>query len=297
MAGRVRSRPRWTGALAAGAGVVAAIVLVGVTVFGWGAPAPSGPPALPSLSITFAANSSAEVETLLTTLRPYVEPGDAFDLVSGSPASSPLNVANLDRWAAELRSAFPGDAVYAHTAGVAHFGEVAAGVGPNVSGIYYDYEPGFEPEFTFNFSQTLAHFANVTAIAHTYGVLSIGYPTGRPVLDSSLAAYDWNYATLAGSVDRLVVQTQTYCKEGAPSYAAALEQLLGQYDGAGRTDRPNVQITIGNATTSLPNGVTAAPAYDCAAQLAPLGWHTVYLWWDLGAVGELTEFLQDIGRS
>jgi len=294
-----RARHRLAYLLTAVAVVLVAILVVGVTVFGWWRPAPSAPPPapLPSLDITFAANSTEEVESLLTTVRPYIEPGDSFDLVSGSPENSTLSVPNVNRWAAELRDAFPGHPIYAHTAGLTHYAEMAAGVGTNVSGILYDYEPGFEPEFTFNFTATLSNFRNVSEIAQAYGVASVGYPVGRPILEPNLAVYGWNYATLAGTVDALTVQTQTYCKAGASTYAEALSTVLGQYATEGLPSLPEFQITIGNATTTLPNGVTAGPAYDCAAELAPLGLHSLYLWWNEGALPDLLTFLADIGRG
>jgi hypothetical protein len=278
--------------------VVLVILLVGVTVDNWGRPAPSAlPTPLPTLAITFDANTSAEVTTLLTTIRPYVLPGDSFDLVSGSPESSPLSVTNVNHWAAELRETFPSATIYAHTAGISNYGTLSAGVRGNVTGVLYDYEPTFEPEFTYNFSSTLSNFQNVSAAARAAGVESVGYPIGRPILGAEVEDYRWNYAVLAGAVDRLVIQTQYYCKVGPTTFATAVSTVLDQYAAADVSPAPTFQVTIGNATTSLPNGVTAAPAYDCAQELTSLGLHTLYVWWDEGAASELVQFLQDIGRT
>ncbi len=285
-------------------GIVALAVVAAVVLATVGLASQSSPPAtgsgfapLPHLAITFAANSSSEVRFLLTSARPYLEPGDSFDLVSGSPENSTLSVSNLQRWSEELRAAYPWATISFHTAGVGNLGGVAPAAIGNASGVLYDYEPGFEPEFSFNFTATLANFQNATAIAHANGVRSIGYPIGRMLLDPALQKYDWNYATLAGTVDQLIVQTQTYCAQGVPRFAEATGLVLAQFKAANLTSVPTFQVTIGNATTALPNGVTAVPAYDCAAQLTGAGLSTLYLWWDIGGESNLLAFLQDIGRG
>ena len=275
------------------------VLVVGFEDLGWcssGAHTSSGQSSPSSLSITFAADSNLEVNFLLTTARFYVESGDSFDLVSGSPENSSLGVRNIDNEAQELHSAYPQDTVYAHTAGIAHYSSMAAGVGSDVSGILYDYEPGFEPEFTYNFTRTVLSFENATVEAHAHGLLSVGYPIGRVLLDRAYLQYDWNYATLALAVDRLVVQTQTYCVQGASTFATAISAALDEYKAAGLTTVPTFQVTIGNATTQLPNGVTATPAFDCAQDLSTYGLHSLYVWFDEGGESNVIEFLQDLGR-
>ena len=279
------------------AAIVALVVLAGILGLGWwphGSSSPGNLQPLPHLSITLAARSAAEVDFLLTTARPLIEPGDSFDLVVGNGSLS-QETANQD--AQQLRSEFSGVTVFAHTSGLENYSEVTEGVGTNVSGVLYDYEPGYEPEFTFNFTQTLANLEEATAIAHRQGVASVGYVTGRPILESSLEKYGWNYAVMALSVDRLIAQTQTYCAQSRSAFLNATSKVIGQFQAANMTSVPTFQITIGNATTQLPNGVTAVPAYDCASELVSIGLHTLYIWWDQGGESDLLAFLQDIGRS
>lgn len=280
--------------------VAAVAVALVVVVATYGTPSPSGgggTTRTSPLAFTFAANSSAEVQTLLTTLRPYVLPGDAFDLVSGSPEGVPLSLTNLNRWAAELRSAYPSNAIYAHTAGVANYATVAAGVSSDFAGVLYDYEPGFEPEFTYNFTQTLSDFANVSAIARAHGIESVGYPIGRPILGNGTGGIRWDYAALAGEMDQLVVQSQTYCHAGMSAFADAVETVQAQYAAEDLPAVPEFQVTIGNATTSLPNGVTSSTGIACADALVARGLPSVYVWWDEGGVAELVQFLAVLESS
>jgi hypothetical protein len=278
---------------------VVVVVAVGITVFGWGVSGaspstPTGP--VSNLSITFAADSDAEVNFLLDQARAYISPGDSFDLVSGSPEDSGPRVSNVINEAQELSAAFPGRTIYSHTAGIANYRTMASGIGSKVAGVFYDYEPGFEPEFTLNFTQTVSSFENVTSVAHQYNLQSVGYPIGRALLESDLQQYHWNYAALAQTVDQLVIQIQTFCVQGPSIFSKAIATALGQYQAAHLSTVPTFQITIGNSTTHLPNGVTAPQAYACYQKLGTYGLHTLYLWWDQGGESNLIAFLQNIGR-
>lgn len=253
--------------------------------------------ALPHLDITFAANSTAEVTSLITTDKPYIEAGDSFDLDSGSPSTMPLNVTAINYWASLLRATYPDAAIYAHTSGLAHYTTLAEEASANISGIYYDYEPRYEPEFTWNFTQTLSEFANVTAIAHAHHLLSIGYPTGRPLAKAKFQSYQWDYGTLAGTVDQLVVQTQVYCHDRTAAFENAVRILLDQYAIAGVAASPTVQVTIGNNSTLTPNQVSPHQAYECAQVLTNHGLHTLYLWWGPSDNVGVLHFLKDIGRA
>ena len=251
---------------------------------------------LPRFSITFAANSTAEVTSLVTTDKPYIRSGDSFDLDSGSPSKLPLNVTAINYWASLLRAAYPKAVIYAHTSGLAHLATLAAGVSKNISGVYYDYEPRYEPEFTTNFTQTLAEFANATVIAHTFGLESVGYPFGRPIAVKNWTQYDWDYGKLAKTVDQLVIQTQRYCRGGISKFQNAVSIVLGEYAADGVNGTPIFQITIGNNTTLTPNEVDPLQAYNCTQVLKDEGLRSLYLWWGPSDNAGVVQFLQEIGR-
>ncbi len=250
-----------------------------------------------SFHITFVVTGSDELHSLQTVLGSYLEPGDSFDLlVSGN--QNPSHAANVvNHWASELHSVYPNDSITAHVSGIARYAAIAPLLGPNIMGLLYDYEPGYEPEFTFNFTRTVEHFVDVTTIAHTYGIESVGYPTGQPLHKSFLQEYGWNYAILGSVVDRLIIQTQAFCQLSPGDYARALGVVLDQYAAAGMDLLPTFQITIGNSTSDLPHSVNADQAYACAQQQAALGSHSLFIWWDQGALSNLIEFLVDLGRS
>jgi len=255
------------------------------------------PTPLPHLDITFAANSTREVESLIGKIAPYIEPGDSFDLVSGSPERTPLNVSAINLWASLLRSAYPTYPIYAHTAGLANYRVLAGNASPNISGIFYDYEPNYETEFTANFSETLGYFADATRIANAHGLLGIGYPTGKPIAFANWTKDHWNYASLAEVVNDLVVQSQTYCRQGTAQYASAISDVLAQYLAAGAPGAPTYQVTLGNNVNVTPNQVSPLQAYNCSSILTTDGLKTLYLWWGPGTNSNVIAFLKDIGRK
>ena len=221
---------------------------------------PSAP--LPPLTILFAANTRTKVDALLRTR--CIEPGDAIDLVSGSPARLPLRIDRLRAWATELRRAYPSVPLFVHSAGTVHIENLAREMGASISGIYYDYEPNYEPEFSADFVRTIAVFKNVKAIVHRYDTRCVGYPTGRPLLEPTYRAYRWNYRELAEAIDGLVVRTQRYCRQGTAAFAQAVLTLLGQFAHRGARPAPGLQLTIGHDPWSTPNGVGPKRASECA---------------------------------
>jgi len=253
-------------------------------------------PTLPHLNITFAANSTAEVESLITTDQPYIRAGDSFDLDSGSPSNLSLNLTAINYWASLLHAAYPKTAIYAHTSGLAHFATLAAGVNRDISAIYYDYEPGYEPEFTRNFTQTVADFVNATIIAHAHGLQSVGYPFGRPIDNPGWTKYHWDFGKLAEVVDQLVVQTQRYCQDNTSDFQTATSIVLGQYAADHVAGSPIFQVTLGINATVTPNQVDPQQAYACARVLTNDGLRSLFLWWGPGDNSGVVQFLRDIGR-
>lgn len=259
-------------------------------------PVPRRHPPLPPLAITFAVDSPAGVRALLQD-RAHIEATDAFDLVSGSPARLPLRIPEIDPWAAQLRTAFPRSLLFAHTAGIAHFRALARRAPPDIVGLYYDYEPNYASEFATDFARTLSTFEAVTAVAHRHDLLSVGYPTGRPLLEPAFRERHWNYARLARAVDRLVVQTQRYGRQGGPVFARAVSELLGQFASSSPGAPPTLQVTIGTRTRFTPNAVDVASAYECARLLTENGLRSLYVWWKPAENNQLVAFLREIGRA
>jgi hypothetical protein len=295
-------RARWSwGFQLALAGLVVGLVALPLPSH---APASGGPvfavarvPSLPPISIEFAANSSAEVNSLIHQDPSYIGPGDSFDLVSGMPASRNLDVSELNHWASELRAAFPTARIFAHTAGVGHFTTLAREASSAFSGILYDYEPGYETEFTLNFTRTVSEFENVTAVAHARGLLSVGYPTGQPLSNPHDASYGWDYGTLAGTVDLLEIQSQSLCQKGTSAFRTGVSTVLSEYAASSASGSPTFQVTLGINSSLTPNQVSPTRAYGCTAVLTNDGLRSLYVWWGPGSNSQLLSFLRDLGRT
>ena len=223
--------------------------------------------------------------------------GDSFELVSGVPSKHTLDIAEIDGWAGELHAAFPSAEIYAGTAGIAHLTTLASRVSNVVTGVFYDYEPGYEPEFTGNFSQSVSEFENASEVAHVHGLLSIGYPTGRPIASPSFRADNWSYGVLAKTVDELVVQTQTYCHQGVAAFVNATNTVLTQYAATSAPGAPTFQITLGGNASATPNQVTPAQAYRCTQVLLQDGLKSLYLWFGPGSNDKVVQFLKELGRT
>jgi len=248
-----------------------------------------------TFKITFVVSGQPEVESLLTKLKPYIHRGDVFDLLAGGKTDP--SVRGVDKWAEELHAAYPWATIYVHVSGISRYRDVAKSVGPDIAGVTYDYEAHYEPEFSYNFEATEKNFRTVADIATEYGIQSVGYPTGIPLLKAYLSQYDWNYATLARIVDVLDIQTQLFCQKSPTDYARAVSVVLAQYAAAGRSGSATFQITIGGTESTLPHAVSAAVGFACAQELESLGVHTLYVWWQENSLSSVAQFLKDLSNA
>ena len=200
-----------------------------------------------------------------------------FLLVSGN-MDKPLDVVWVDRTAGDLKARFPESTLLAATAGLDHVRSLTEHALPPVKGVVYIYEPNFgnEPEFTWTFADTLAHFAEVRRLAHARDLWAFGKPTGRPLYQAYLYKHGWDYAALGAAVDGLFVQTQTYCKKDPTVFGEALGALVGQYRAGSRLASreasqvaaqypPFVQVSLDPASR---NGARADEVSACVARAA-----------------------------
>ncbi|MGI0066944.1 MAG: hypothetical protein ACREB9_00740 [Thermoplasmata archaeon] len=269
--------------LGAAAGTLVAATLIGRRAAG--APPPPPPPPAANTAVVAAFNAGL-VADLISGVGPYLLPGDVVDLVSGNSAGV-ADPADIAAWAAEIARALPRVRVSCHTSGLVNVRALLAAPLPaNVYGVAYDYEPNFEPEFTFDWPTTLATHKTFAGYCHAAGKNAIGYPTGRAVLGD----YGWNYGTLATVCDELWVQTEGNCFGG--SNESAMSALESQFRGAGVSlSRLRNNATIGSSA----DGVTPAAGAACLQQ-APTGagW---YLWPTEGQMAQVAETLQLLGRT
>jgi hypothetical protein len=256
-------------------------------------PGPSG-----VIPIVFAPEfqGGSPIPLLLTSLLPYIHSGDSVMLSSGASVSqSKPDDAQLNRYLAELQPRLPSGVTYeARTGGLANAQILADGVSHGFASLVYDYEPGFEPEFTFNFTRTLEAFANFSGIAHGAGFSAIGYPLSAPAWHTNSSAYGWNYGELATTtgVNRLQTQLQGAAHHGDGKWDAGVQELVSQYAGYDLSPSAlSVQLTL---ATGNPNNITVATAtadYEYAVQQ---GVGQVVLWFNAGSVAYALQFLESI---
>ena len=237
--------------------------------------------------------NSAGLEAALTTFKPHLRAKDRFMLVSGN-TDGEIDVAWLNEAALELRTVYPASPIYAATSGLGNVETAARGVSPLVAAIVYIYEPNFpnQPEFDWDFETTLSRFDAADAQIREGGFQAVGKPTGRPILQSNLQSYTWNYGRLAESVDELFVQTQTYCKDGPPAFASALDTLSEQFQGHATPWVPQVTIDPG-----APNGTTVAQARACLEEAKQRGLSGAVLWWSPNFVGRAVAFIASLNAD
>jgi hypothetical protein len=231
------------------------------------------------------------VDALAGPLCPFLRGGDEIDLVSGNH-DRPLSVPTLSGWFDRLRRSLPPSILYAaHTSGLENVRQIAAQAPTELRSILLDYEPTWDPQFTWDVAGTLAHLGQFAQHCRAGGRRAVGYPTGRPLLEAALQAYRWDYAEMQGRVDDLYPQTQHWATRGVRSWASALEILRAQrrahqLDPAG----PVAQLTIGDRD----NGLLATTAIERYREAASGGLGRLFLWWAPGMLGEVEQFLRSL---
>ncbi|MEX1073171.1 MAG: hypothetical protein WED86_05670 [Chloroflexota bacterium] len=235
--------------------------------------------------ITIYNNDGANVA--LGAMKPYLRSGDIFLVLSGNNGNQ-LNVAWVNDVAARLVGGVPGTTVYAATAGTANGATLAAGVRWPVTGVAYVYEPNManEPEFSWDFATTQAHFRTFANAAHARGLLAIGKPTGRPLLENGKVEYGWSYGTLGTIMDVQTPQFQTWCRQGL--YPQALDKAISQYRAAGVPLRfyPEISLDLGSI-----NGVPATTAIACSRGAVQRGLQGALVWWAPPYANEAIKYL------
>jgi hypothetical protein len=213
-------------------------------------------------------------------------------LVSGNDGH-PLSVPTLNAWSERLAPALPpGVEFAAHTSGLAKVEEIARTASPRFGAILLDWEPNFDPAFSWDFRSALGVMDRFAAICRAYRRRAVAYPTGRPIQEADLAAYAWDYAEIARHVDEVQPQTQHWASLGAAAWARALARLREQHARAGwDPGRIAVQVTLGEGGNAIPPDQALARWREALAG----GVGRLYLWWGPRFLPYLQEFLAALG--
>ncbi len=244
-----------------------------------------------SVPLTLAAYSPPMVDAVLGTLRPFLRRGDEVDLVAGNH-DRPLSIETLNQWALRLESELPdGVGLLAHTSSLEKVATIATQGAVSLRSVLLDYEPNWDPEFTWEFGSSLAHFDQFASVCRAHGRRAIAYPTGRPLREGRLQAYGWDYGLLRGHVDEVYPQTQHWATLGTDAWTAVLQRLRSQWLAHGQDPRSlTVQLTIGDRE----NGVPASVALERYREASLASEGRLYLWWSPAVLTEVVSFLRTL---
>lgn len=219
--------------------------------------------------------NSPQLNYVIDDVSSYIRPNDMFILVSGNNGTA-LTTSWLNASANSLRQKFPSNKIYAYTAGLSNVAAAAKGTTSAISGIIYGYEPGMhnEPEFSWSFPAVVKNMAAASSSTDSYGKLSATAPTGRPLLESDLQQYAWNYGQLSNSMGMTIVQTQTWAQKGTSTLSQALSLLQNEYSGTSESWMP--QLTVDSTDT---NGISAQAAYADTQMIEADKLQYVSIWW------------------
>jgi hypothetical protein len=216
-------------------------------------------------------------------------------ILSGN-VSGEVDVEWLNSTAEVLEEVHTGVSIIAMTSGIQNITMAAPRLGEHFDGLAYTYEPNFEnePEFSWEFDpETIQNFEAVAQIGRTSKMKMIAYPTGRPVLQSYLWKYGWDYSLISGILDELIVETQTYCKDSAERYAEALRSLSDQHIARGMPRDFTSQITI---APGQPNTASVPTAIECVNEARKLGFDEILIWWSPSGAAEMMSLMQRLNR-
>lgn len=252
----------------------------------------SDPPTLAharEFSLVIPVYNDAGLAHARSTLRPHLGAADSFMVVSGNSEGA-VDTAWLNRAATSLRESYPEARIFAATSGLENL-KAAGGLERTFEAVVYVYEPNFpnQPEFSWDFGTTLKRFRAAQAQVRAAGFRTIGKPTGRPISQSSLQRYAWDYGELATTVDELFIQTQTYCRDSVAAFSGALDTLIAQYGALGDLLRWVPQVTV---DPEAPNGTSVARARACVRAAQERGLPGAMLWWSPAYAAQAVDFLQ-----
>lgn len=241
--------------------------------------------AVPFAFLIHTSNAVADTN-VVTRLKPYLKEGDI--VAAGCPRFSiDTNLVNqrLDYLRSALTDCKVNFAILC--SGTQNLATIAQSIAPTkATYLFYDYEAGWEQEFTTDLGGTLANLRIVECLARKAGFKGGVAPTGRHLHAGELKTTPWDYGQLAGCVDAMIMQLQSKLKADftardlmLPSYRKYARLLKSQCAAAQATTLIYPQVTLLSGKNA--NGV---PVEYCIAGIKVLkdeGFAGVSLWYAL----------------
>ncbi len=262
------------------------------------------------LSFTVQAYNEGQAQYLASSaVAPYLQPGDTVYV--GGELGNTWTLADENKWQTEMSSCTPDfTGCQALPSGISYVGQnfilepavAHGGFNSNFSGITSDWEPQLGTQFTFNWTSTLAYFAQWASEAHSVGLQAHAYPTGQGLANFTIP-YGWNYAEMAtlGGSDYVDAETQ-----GAASCANmgtwlyTIQKLDNQFHALGISlSKLTIQISLGDGCWDggSQNGTNVTFAVSAVKAAEILGNTRFQLWWGGADSSWLGQVLQDLGRT
>lgn len=260
-------------------------------------PAPLPPPRTPSTVVPLVLVpediNDSTLAALATSVRPYLRSGDTIMLSSGANANgSSANPWYLNSQLLLLQPQLPKGIVYeARTGGLANVQTLVGSLSPSFRSVVYDYEPGFEPEFSVNFTTTMSNFIQFAQMCHLAGFGAVGYPYSLPLWGAHYSQDGWNYGSLLATsgIDQLQIQDQGALHTGMNIWNRSISTLSTQYGGFGLPASDiSVQVSL---ASGVPNQVNVSTAYLAYENAVARGAGQVVLFWNLSSLPSLLDLL------
>jgi hypothetical protein len=254
-------------------------------------PSPSGP--LVPLVIAPQSLNDTMVSFMEGSLAQHLRSADTIMLSSGaSDTGTAANPDQLATWQAELGPRLPaGVSFEARTSGLVNVERLSGNLSHAFRGIVYDYEPGFEPEFSTNFTAAQQAFQNFSRIAHAGGFRAFGYPYSAPLWSSAYQDDRWNYGTLYATtgIDADQIQLQGAAHQSGTIWQSAIQSLVAEYRAYGFPPSAiSVQLTL---AAGDPNNISVDAAASDYEYAVANGVGQVILWWNAASEGALLSLL------
>jgi hypothetical protein len=233
----------------------------------------------------------------------YVRSQDRFDLSLGNPDDG--NTVTLDMslvyaWLNILNTRFVsgpyatgGGEKIIHTSGWLNSAYAAKHAPAEIGAISEDWEPNFEPEFTFTFSKVLYWAEKLDAVAHAYHRQAYFFVTGRGLGQYSAT---WNYGLLATKLDHVTVQMQGNCldQHTQVNMADGVKKLVAQFD---QYHQSLSKLTVVVSIPDEYNAVSPSRADSCIQTALSYGIPDAEVYWTPSTLAGLyAELLKGLAR-
>lgn len=244
----------------------------------------------PPLAVDVALVGLGHALASAARLAPYMRPGDAWELVT-NPVGPRFEV-RYHRVLARLHRRYPRIRILVLTSGIHDLLLLAPMTPRYVEWLGDDFEPGYEPEFSWNLKVMALEFRVATRHLKVYHKRLFVAPVGRHLFQPTLGPRLWHRL----STDYSWVMPQTQHLAHRPR--AFLSTVRAIRRGLPRRIRFWPEVTVGDPhrQRDVPNGMPPARLARVLHHLPALGIRGVFIWHTPSSVQDTVSLLRHMGR-